>query len=43
MKCFGLTLAQKSICALCGEKIKFGIYQFTDYGAVLICKDCTIE
>lgn len=40
MKNFGLTLAQKSICALCGEKTRFGIYQFTDYGSVLICKEC---
>jgi len=34
------TLAQQSICALCGGKVKFGEYQFTEYGAVLICKDC---
>ena len=38
-----LTLAQKSICALCGEKTKFGEYQFTKYGSVLICKECINE
>lgn len=35
-----LTLAQQSICALCGKKTRFGEYQFTDYGSVLICKEC---
>jgi len=38
-----LTLAQKSICALCGGKVRFGEYQFTKYGAVLICKECITE
>jgi len=35
-----LTLAQKSICALCGGRVRFGEYQFTEYGTVLICKEC---
>ena len=25
------------------EKTKFGIYQFTNYGSVVMCKDCTLE
>lgn len=35
-----LTLAQQSICAVCGIKTRFGEYQFTEYGSVLICRVC---
>ncbi len=40
MKNYGLTLAQRMICANCGDTTKFGEIVITRYGSILFCKDC---